>query len=79
MANFNPQQAHQELIDKLNEVISLLETLTVVSAVAAGMPSTKIRNILRMDQTKVSNISKNITGRASPSISKEKAKTEDKK
>jgi len=70
MATFDQQKAHQEILNKLEEVISLLETLTVTSAVAAGMPSTKIRDILKMDQARVSNISQGITGRASPTPKK---------
>lgn len=70
MVTSDQQKAHQELLKKLDYLTFVLETLTVVSAVAAGMPSTKIRKILKMKQARVSDISQGITGRASPTPGK---------
>jgi hypothetical protein len=57
---FDAEKAHKEQMKRLDEIVDLLETLTVINAAAAGIPSTKIRDILKMDQSRVSNISKHI-------------------
>ena len=50
----------QKLLENSSKSLELLETLVIVNAASAGIPSTKIRAILRIDQTKVSNISKHV-------------------
>ncbi len=64
MAAFDSEKAYAALAKKLDTISDLLEVLVIVNASSSGVPSTKIREILKIDQGKVSNITKLMSGRA---------------
>lgn len=64
MAIFDQEKAYATLAKKVDTVCELLEILIIVNASSSGVPSTEIREMLKMKQTKVSNITKFITPRA---------------
>ena len=65
MAAYDQEKVYSALSKKLDSIRELLEVLVIVNASASGVPSTKIREMLKMDQSKVSNITKFINTRNS--------------
>lgn len=57
---FNQEKAHEEVVHGLESLKEAVETLTIVAALDAGIPSSKLAKIMRTAQSRVSSISKHI-------------------
>lgn len=66
MTDFNAEKAHKEIVEKLNNLTAAIETLTIVNALDAGVPSSKLSKVLHVAQSRVSDFSKHIKERSTP-------------
>lgn len=73
MAAFDSEKAYAALAKKLDTISDLLEVLVIVNANSSGVPSTNIREILKIKQSRVSSITKLMSART-PTPEKQKGK-----